>query len=117
MNTGIRRSVDELLRSLRSSSEYRAFEIARRRLDADPGKRKRAVEFRRKNFLLQNSEDGAHAEAQEKMFLEREELHRDPEIGAYLDAELAVCRLLRQINIRLMDSVDLDLDSMEDILS
>ena len=38
-------------------------------------------------------------------------------IDEYLRTELAMCRLLRQISLRLMDSVDLDLDSMEDILS
>ena len=51
------------------------------------------------------------------MFLERSELRKDQVIDESLSAELSVCRLLRQISLRLMDSVDLDLDSMEDILS
>ena len=109
--------MDELLRSLSSCSEYRAFEQAKYRLDEDPRKRKRTDEFRKKNFLLQNSEECLSQEAQEQMFLERSELRKDPVIDEYLKAELSVCRLLRQISLRLMDSVDLDLDSMEDILS
>ena len=117
MDTGVKRCVDELLRCLHSCSEYRAFEQARHKLDEDPRKRKRTDEFRRKNFLLQNSEESGSQEAQEQMFLERSELRKDPVIDEYLKAELSVCRLLRQISLRLMDSVDLDLDSMEDILS
>ena len=75
------------------------------------------IQFRRKNFLLQNSEECSSPEAQEQMFRERSELRKDQVIDEYMSAELSVCRLLRQISLRLMDSVDLDLDSMEDILS
>lgn len=117
MDMTVKRCVDELLRSLRSCSEYREYEQARQKLDEDPRKRKKTDEFRRKNFLLQNSEEGRNMEAQQQISQERRELRRDPVIDEYLRTELAMCRLLRQISLRLMDSVDLDLDSMEDILS
>ena len=117
MDTGVKHCVDELLRSLHNCSEYRAFEQAKHKLDEDPRKRKRTDEFRRKNFLLQNSEECSSPEGQEQMFLVRSEFRKDQVIDEALSAELSVCRLLRQISLRLMDSVDLDLDSMEDILS
>lgn len=117
MDTNVKRCVDDLLRSLRSCSEYRTFEQAKHKLDADPRKRRKTDEFRRKNFLFQNSEECSSPQAREQMFLERRELGKDPEIDEYLNSELVMCRLLRQISLRLMDSVDLDLDPMEDILS
>ena len=117
MDTGVRRITDELVRSLHNCSEYRTFEHAKHRLDEDPARRKKADAFRRKNFLFQNSEKSSSIQAQEEMFRERMELRQDPVIREYLDAENTMCRLLRQISLRIMDSVDLDLDSMEDILS
>lgn len=117
MDTGVKRRVDELLRSLHTSREYRTFEHAKKQLDADPVRRKRTDAFRRKNFLFQNSDLSGSEQEQEQMFREREELRKDPLICEYLDAENAMCRMLRQISLRIMDCVDLDLDAMEDILS
>ena len=45
MDVTVKRCVDELLRSLRSCSEYREYEQARQKLDEDPRKRKRTDEF------------------------------------------------------------------------
>ena len=86
------------------------------RLELDPEKKKRANDFRRKNFQFQNSEESMSAQAQVAMYHEREALRRDPLIDEYLKAELVMCRLLRQISLGIMETVDLDLDSMEDIL-
>ena len=117
MDKSVQRSLDELLRSLRQSSEYRAFEKAREALDQDVSRRKKTDAFRRENYLLQNSERGALPAEQEKMSAACRKLREDPVINTYLDAELAVCRTLRQVSLRIMDSIDLDLDCMEDILS
>ena len=53
------------------------------------------------------------AQAQVEMYHEREALRREPLIDEYLKAELVMCRLLRQISLGIMETVDLDLDSME----
>ena len=117
MDTEIRRRLEELVRAIRSSEEFRQFEEAKKSLNAERAKRKRADEFRRRNFVFQNSEESLSAKAQVEMYHEREELRRDPLIDAYLNAELIMCRLLRQVSLGIMESADLDLDSMEDILS
>ncbi|HCI74225.1 MAG TPA: hypothetical protein DHV42_06775 [Lachnospiraceae bacterium] len=117
MDTEVRRRLEELVQAIRDSEECRQFEEAKRRLNQEPAKRKKADEFRRRNFEFQNSEDSASAQAQVAMYHEREALRRDPLIDGYLNAELVMCRLLRQVSLGIMESVDMDLDSMEDILS
>lgn len=117
MDTEVRRRMEELVKAIRSSEEYRSFEEAKECLDKEPAKRRQADEFRRRNFEFQNSEESMSAQAQVAMYHERESLRRDPLIDAYLKAELIMCRLLRQVELGIMESTDLDLDCMDDILS
>ena len=117
MDTEVRYRLKELIRAIRSSEEYRSFEEAKHRLDQKPEKRRSADAFRRRNFEFQNSEESMSAQAQVAMYHEREELRHDSLIDEYLKAELIMCRLLRQVSLGIMESVDLDLDSMEDLLS
>ena len=117
MDIEIRRRLDDLTEAIASSEEYRVFEEAKNRLDSEPKKRRMADDFRRRNFKFQNSEESMSAPAQAAMYHEREPLRRDFLIDEYLKAELVMCRLLRQISLGIMESVDLDLDCMEDLLS
>ncbi len=117
MDEEVRRKLEDLMKAIRASEEYRQFEEVKQRLNAEPEKRRRTDEFRRRNFQFQNSEEGSSSQAQVEMYHEREELRKDQLIDEYLNAELIMCRLLRQISLRVMESVDLELDSMEDILS
>lgn len=117
MDAEVRRKLEELVKAIRSSEEYLVFEEAKKRLDEAPSERKRADDFRRRNFEFQNSEESLSAQAQVAMHHERETLRRNPLIDAYLNAELVMCRLLRQVSLGVMESADLDLDSMEDLLS
>lgn len=117
MENEVRHRLDELVRAIRASEEYRIFEAAKSRLDAEPEKRKKTDEFRRRNFEFQNSDQSMSAKAQAAMSREREALRGDALIDDYLKAELILCRLLRQISLTIMETVDLDLDSMEDLLT
>ena len=117
MDTEVRRRLEDLVKAIRSSEEYHMFQEAKRRLDAEPAERKNADDFRRKNFEFQNSEESLSAQAQVAMYHERESLRRNELIDTYLNAELVMCRLLRQVTLSVMESSDLDLDSMEDLLS
>ncbi len=117
MNAEVRRNLEELVKSIQSSEEYRQYEDVKNRLNSEPEKRRKADEFRRRNFQFQNSEEGSSSQAQVAMYHEREALRRDSLIDEYLNAELIMCRLLRQVSLRVMESADLELDFMEDILS
>lgn len=117
MDAEVRRKLEDLTKAICASEEYRTFEEAKRRLDTEPSKRKRTDEFRRRNFEFQNSEESMSAQSQVAMYHEREALRHEPLIDEYLKAELVMCRLLRQVSLGIMETVDLDLDSMEDILS
>lgn len=117
MDAEVRRRLEDLLKAIQAGEEYRQFEEVKQRLNAEPEKKRRADEFRRRNFEFQNSEEGYSSQAQVAMYHEREELRRDQLIDEYLNAELIMCRLLRQVSLCIMEAVDLELDCMEDILS
>ena len=102
MDIEIRRRLDNLIEAVASSEEFRVFEEAKRRLDSEPEKRRMADDFRRRNFEFQNSEESMSAQAQVAMYHERESLRRDSLIDEYLKAELVMCRLLRQISLKIV---------------
>ena len=54
--------------------------------------------FRAENFRLQNEEGQKDVLAKaEQLSRESEELRSFPEVNAYLDAELALCRMMQKI--------------------
>ena len=46
-------------------------------------------------------------QAADRLAKESAELRRNPEVNAYLDAELALCRMMQQICKTLTDGIDI----------
>ena len=67
MDNEIRHRLDELVKAIGASEEYRAYVEAKRWLDQEPEKRKRANDFRHRNFEFQKSEESMSAQAQVAM--------------------------------------------------
>lgn len=59
------------------------------------------------NFRLQNEERGNLLQDAEQLARESAELRRNPEVNAYLDAELALCRMMQQICKTLTDGIEI----------
>ena len=47
--------------------------------------------------------------AVEQMGKESAELRRHPEVNAYLDAELALCKMMQKICVKLAEGIDMDI--------
>ena len=58
-------------------------------------------------FRLQNEERGNLLQDAEQLARESAELRRNPEVNAYLDAELALCRMMQQICKTLTDGIEI----------
>ena len=67
----------------------------------------RVQHFRSDNFRLQNEERGNLLQDAEQLARESAELRRNPEVNAYLDAELALCRMMQQICKTLTDGIEI----------
>lgn len=105
----ISRNVRILLSVIKRSEVYREYKKQEGILSKNPQLQERVNQFRANNFRLQN-EAGS-----DNMFLvadqlsrESAELRRIPEVNAYLDAELALCKLMQRICRDLTNGIDMN---------
>ena len=100
----IEEKIDSLLDAVKNSREYEEYKKQEELLDQDPDLKARVFQFRSNNFRMQN-ETGRDDlfQVAEQLSRESKELRRNPQVNAYLDAELALCRLMQKICIRLMN--------------
>lgn len=91
----VNRNIHLLLNSIQKSDVYRTYKKQEAILEKNPELVSRVQHFRSDNFRLQNEERGNLLQDAEQLARESAELRRNPEVNAYLDAELALCRMMR----------------------
>lgn len=102
----IEEKIDSLLDAVKNSREYLEYKKQEELLDQDPDLKARVFQFRSNNFRLQNEADrGDLFQVAEQLSRESKELRRNPQVNAYLDAELALCRLMQKICIRVTEGI------------
>ena len=103
-------SISRLLVFIKESAEYIEFEKQKEILSQDPDLKKRVDSFRAKNYRIQSqcSSDQLF-EVVEQMGKESAELRRLPLVNAYLDAELALCRLIQQVCVSITEGIELNI--------
>ena len=78
-----------------------------------PELKARVDTFRADNYKVQNECDSDNLfEVVEQMGKESAELRRHPEVNAYLDAELALCKMMQRICIKLGEGIDIEVPGM-----
>ena len=90
----VNRNIHLLLNSIQKSDVYRTYKKQEAILEKNPELASRVQHFRSDNFRLQNEERGNLLQDAEQLARESAELRRNPEVNAYLDAELALCRMM-----------------------
>ena len=109
----IKECIDELLVAVRGSEEYQDFVKYRDLLKENPELMDRVNTFRGNNFRLQNEANRDELfRAMEQLNRESRELRRDPLVNAFLDAELALCKLMQKICKTLTEGIDLDIPEL-----
>ena len=109
----IKECIDELLVAVRGSEEYQDFVKYRDLLKENPELMNRVNTFRGNNFRLQNEANRDELfRAMEQLNRESRELRRDPLVNAFLDAELALCKLMQKIGKTLTEWIDLDIPEL-----
>ena len=109
----IKECIDELLVAVRGSEEYQDFVKYRDLLKENPELMNRVNTFRGNNFRLQNEANRDELfHAMEQLNRESRELRRDPLVNAFLDAELALCKLMQRICRTLTEGIDLDIPEL-----
>ena len=103
----VNRNIHLLLNSIQKSDVYRTYKKQEAILEKNPELVSRVEHFRSDNFRLQNEERGNLLQDAEQLARESAELRRNPEVNAYLDAELALCRMMQQICKTLTDGIEI----------
>lgn len=107
---GINRNIHMLIQSVRKSSVYKEYRFQEEILNQNPELAERVRQLRADNFRLQNEEDRSNMfHLAEVLSRESEELRRIPQVNAYLDAELDLCRMLQRICRTLTEGIEMDI--------
>lgn len=105
----VEEALEQLAQAIRDSEIYREYRRQSERVDNAGGMREKIDEYRARNFELQNS---AYTEdlldKMEAFEREYEKFREDPLVEGFLDAELAFCRMMQDIDIRLAEAVDFE---------
>lgn len=105
----LKTSIEELKRSLLESDAFLRYQKIREEVHNYPEKEHRLHEFRRKNYFLQNSREqiDLFTEA-DRLEQEYADVYKDPLLGEFLAAEVAVCRIIQQVNQELIGCLDFE---------
>ena len=106
----IEKNIHTLLVSIKRSVIYQEYKKQEKILNENPELAERVSQFRADNFRLQNEggRDNLFSMA-EQLSRESAELRRIPQVNAYLDAELALCRLMQHVCRSLNAGIDMNI--------
>ncbi len=102
--SNIDNSVDRLISAVKESAVYDKYMQQLSEVKKNPELKKQIDEFRKRNFELQNSEDIA-LEKMEAFEQEYANFREIPLVSEFLAAELAFCRMMQEINLRITEAV------------
>lgn len=101
------RAVENMIAALRESKVYRTYQEALAAVKQQPELKREIDEYRKKNYLMQNSGDMAF-ESIEQFEREYSDFRENPLVADFLAAELALCRMVQQINLHVTDKLDFE---------
>lgn len=103
------RCTETLINAMRNSEEYQTYLKYEEELNQKPELRQRIDEFRSRNYRLQKQEGVDLYDAVDHLEREYEHLRRDTFVNGYLEAELAVCRMMQNVQIAMVESLNISI--------
>lgn len=101
-------NISRLLDSIKRSETYQEYRRQEENLLENPELFGRVQTFRASNYRFQEEcEKGELFAVIDRMAGESAELRSNPEVNAYLDAELALCKMMQKLCIRLTEGIDM----------
>ena len=100
-------AVQQFTRSIMQTEEYQDYNREKIRVKQFPELKERIDEFRRRSYEIQNSSDVAREEMD--LFEEEyESLLGQPMAADFLAAELAFCRMMQEVNLKITECLDFE---------
>lgn len=104
----INRNIQVLLSVIKRSEVYKEYKKQEANLERNPELKERVDQFRADNFRLQNESDRDNLfDVAELLARESSQLRKIPEVNAYLDAELALCKMMQKICRSLTEGIEI----------
>jgi cell fate (sporulation/competence/biofilm development) regulator YlbF (YheA/YmcA/DUF963 family) len=109
----IESKISELLTLIRESEVYEDYKKQEENIERNPELKARVDAFRTANFRLQNEVERDNLfQAIDQITRESAQLRNDPQVNAYLDAELALCRLMQKIGRTLTEGINMNVPEL-----
>ena len=104
-------AVEKLIDIIRDTEVYKEYERQKEKVNRIPDLKAKIDAYRIRNFEIQNlSGDDDVFQKIEDFEREYESFRENPIVSDFLSAELALCRMMQEINIRLTAALDFDLN-------
>lgn len=108
-NREIWEGIDVLVAAIKKTTEYQEYEFQKEKIKRIPELKARIDDFRKKNYELQNSPQSDNLmEAVERFQKEYESFMENPLVADFLQAELAFCRLMQDVNVHITAAIDFE---------
>lgn len=109
----IQECVEKLLEVIREDSTYQRYLACEEMLKSNPELKKQIDEFRVAVFHMNNDDtQGDLYDITDEVENRYEKLRKVPEVNAYLEAELDVCRMLQQVQTQFRNGIDLNIPNV-----
>lgn len=98
----VNNAIEELLRAIKRSQEYVEYRYQLDKINMQPELRRQVDTFRNENFELQNNTPEEELLQKMEQFEEKyQTLRENPLVNDFLAAELAFCRKMQDVNLRI----------------
>ena len=101
-------AIDNFIGFLKDTDIYKEYRNALEELNKDPDLKRRVDDFRQRNYNFQQSDDidlNEYDQFRSEMVGFRAS---DQRVDTFLDAELALCRMIQDISYRITEALDFE---------
>ncbi|MDD3218894.1 MAG: YlbF family regulator [Lachnospiraceae bacterium] len=106
------RCVDELIQAIKESDIYKDYEYSEKQLSEDSELKRQTDEFRAFSFHFNNQDQGDMYEQSEEIQKRYAALRKNAKVNAYLESELALCKLLQRVSVRIDGEMGLNIPNL-----
>lgn len=100
-------AVEQMIEAILNSGEYLHYREELMKVKQVPELKARLDEFRKRRFLLQHSDDYAFDKLEE-FEKEFQEFREEPQVEAFLAAELSFCRMMQSVDERITEALQFE---------
>jgi cell fate (sporulation/competence/biofilm development) regulator YlbF (YheA/YmcA/DUF963 family) len=105
--TNLETATENYIAAILETDAYRTYREELEKVKQQPELKQQIDDFRRMNYVLQNSPDVDFAKL-DQFEKEYENFRDNTLVSDFLAAELDFCRMMQQLNIRIMDRIDFE---------